>query len=243
MSPHHSEQTDRTLSVHLLGTVDFDAATALQEYLIYQMSGEEGTSGALLLCEHPTIVTLGRGASIADLRCEREHLRQRNIPLRWVSRGGGAYAHGPGQLVAYLLLPIERLGLGVSEFRKKFETAMVETCHELKIPAKRDDTELGVWGRNGHLAYFGAAVRSGVTCHGMFLNVSPKVDILSLTNTNPTGDAATSVQAQHLGPHAMSSVREMLMRHVSEQFEYANLDVATGHPLLKRTYQRVYSNA
>ena len=58
------------LEVHLLGVVDFDAASFLQERLVYELSGRDDQTGALLLCEHPPIVTIGREGSRAWLRAD-----------------------------------------------------------------------------------------------------------------------------------------------------------------------------
>ena len=238
-----AQSTCGVLEVHLLGMVDYDSARALQEQLVYEISGRDDSSGVLLLCEHPPVVTMGREASRSDLLIEQSDLLLREIPVRWVARGGGAYVHAPGQVAAYLLVPLNRLGLGVSEFRSRFESAMLATCHELRVPAKRHQRETGIWGRSGHLAYFGACVRSWVSCQGMFLNVAVDPGFLSLAVTNPVGEKATSIQAQRLSPVSMARVRESLVRQIGRQFEYDDMDVSTGHPLLKRTIRKVCVNA
>ncbi len=229
--------------MHLLGLVDFDAILGLQEQIIYEVSGQLDTSGVLFLCEHPPLITMGRQATRTDLLLDDQELLLQELPVRWVSRGGGAYVHAPGQLAAYLFVPLNRLQVGVSAYRSKFETAVQDTCRELKVPAKRRDEESGVWGRSGHLAYFGGSIRNWVSCFGMYLNVDINTTYLRMSHTNPVGEQATSIQAQRLQPLMMSQVRESLIRHISEQFDYTLSDVCTGHPQLKRTTRRISVHA
>jgi len=224
-----------SLEVHLLGTVELDAMIGLQEYEIYELSGRGTTDGILFLCEHPPCLSMGRESSRSQLPWDEDRHVGEHLPVRWVSRGGGAYAHAPGQVAVYLMIPLRRLGIGLSGFRERFEQAVVLACRDVKVPAKRQSGVPGVWSRNGHVAYFGAAVRSWITCHGMFLNVSIDPQFLRLSETNSLGVPAASMQSQRLDPVPMSNVREALIRRLGEAFGYRSIEVSTGHPLLKRS--------
>lgn len=232
-------QTQDSLEFHLLGLVDFDAVLALQERLIYDLSGRQDRLGSVLICEHPPVVTLGAGASAIHVRESREVLAQSAIDVRWVGRGGGACCHAPGQLAVYCVLPLDRLALDLSGFRERLEEACVQTCHEVHVPARRREGSPGVWGRGGHLAVTGAAYRNGVTCHGLFLNVAPDPSFLALAQTNAEGEPATSMQAQLLRRVPMGHVREALIRHLAAAFGYDQIHIYTGHPQLKRTTRKV----
>lgn len=232
-----------SLEVHLLGLVDFDSALALQERLIYEISGSNSSQGALLICEHPPLITMGREASAAHLLVDERELAAREIDVRWIGRGGGAFIHAPGQLAVYPLLPLDRLGIGVSEFRARLERSLVDACRDVRAPARRRLAEPGLWSRGGHLAYFGAAVKSWVSCHGAFLNVQIDPAFLSLLATNSTGVKSTSLQAQLVRRLPMGSVREAVIRHVATRFGYDRFHVYTGHPLLRRTTRRICQRA
>lgn len=234
---------DGTLAVHLLGLVDYSALLGLQEYLVYDLSGRNDASGILLLCEHPPTISMGREATRRDLRIDQNDLEQRELPVHWVSRGGGTFTHAPGQLALYLLVPLQKLQLGLAAFQRQFEQSVLATCRELKFPAKRRSGEPGLWSRGGQLAYFGASVRSWITCHGMFLNVTVDPRFLELALPNPVGERSTTMQSQRLRPVSMSQVRESLIRQIAAGFGYHMVDVSTGHPLLKRTTQRVLIHA
>ena len=236
-APHHAG----SLEVHLLGTVDYSAFLGLQEYLTYEISGRNDTSGVLLLCEHAPVITIGREGSHADLLENQERIDLLGIETHWVSRSGGAYVHAPGQLAAYLMLPLDRLGIGLSAYREMLESALSETCRSLKIPAKRSDVP-GLWGRGGQIAHFGTSVRSWVTNHGMFLNISISPDFYNLTIPNRVNVPASSIQNQRLQPLPMSQVRETVIRKIAESFGYQLTDISTGHPLLRRQHQKVVTH-
>src|SRR5712692_5787675 len=101
--------TDSVLQVYLLGSVDFEAALALQRLLAYRVAGDR-SNAALLICEHPPLITVGRHGSRAHILCEPEELRARRWRVRWVNRGGGSILHVPGQLAIYPVLSLDHHG-------------------------------------------------------------------------------------------------------------------------------------
>jgi lipoyl(octanoyl) transferase len=232
-----------SLEVHLLGLVDFDSVLALQERLVYEISGSQDQTGALLICEHPPLVTLGADATAADVLADAASLRRSGIDVRWLGRGGGAVCHAPGQLAVYAVLPLERMGLDVAQYRDRMEAACVSACQEVHVPARQRGQATGVWGRAGQLAMIGAAVKNGVVYHGMFVNVSPDPSFLALARSNPEGEPPTSLQAQLLRRVPMGRVREALARMIQSQFGYTASHHYTGHPLLRRTIRKVATHA
>lgn len=234
-----SADDSAALEVHLLGLIDFESALALQERLVFEISGRSDAQGALLLCEHPPVITLGREASIADVLADDSELKSAGIDVRWISRGGGTFIHVPGQLAVYPVLPLDRLELGLTQFRRRLENALIGVCRDQRIPARSRVNEPGLWGRAGQIAYFGASVKSWVSSHGMFLNVNPEPGFLRLVRSNPSGEMSTSLQAQRVRRTSMGAVRESVIRYVAEQFQYSRFHVYTGHPLLRRTTRRV----
>src|SRR2546425_3979032 len=82
------------LQVYLLGLVEFEAALNLQRRLVYEVSGNRD-SAALILCEHPPLITVGRQCSRAHILKEADDLTGRRWPVRWVNRGGGCLLHQP----------------------------------------------------------------------------------------------------------------------------------------------------
>lgn len=231
------------LEVHLLGVVDFDAALFLQERLVYEISGRDDALGGLLLCEHPPMVTVGREGSRADILCDPRELTARLIDVRWVNRGGGCLVHAPGQLAVYPIVPLERIGIGLAEYRRRLEETVLDLCRELKMPAGRCDDEPGVFCRCGQFAHLGVAVRSWVAYHGMFINVNPALELMRLVRPNACGERVTSLAAGRVRATSMHSVRESLLRNLAARLGYTAYHVYTGHPLLQRTRQKVFVGA
>lgn len=232
-----------SLEVHLLGAVDFDSAVALQERLVYDISGREDRQGALLLCEHPPLISLGRESSAAHVLADPAELKAVEIDVRWVSRGGGAVPHAPGQLAIYPILPLQRLGLGLTDYRSRLEEALVAVCRDLHIPARRRSQSPGVWSRGGRVGFIGGAVKHWTSYHGAWLNVDPDSSFLGLASSDPEAVRSVSLQSQRLQRISMSTVRESVLRHVAEQFGYERHHVYAGHPLLKRETRRVCLHA
>jgi lipoate-protein ligase B len=230
------------LEVHLLGLVDFDSALALQERLAFELGEEASPGGVLLIAEHPPGITLGRDAASAQVLTDPETLAHREIPVRWIGRGGPAICHAPGQLAIYPLFPLDRLNLGIDEFRARLESAIVDVCHELRVAAKRRAGEPGVWTRYGQVAMFGAAVRSWTTMHGLFLNVTIDPEFLKLVDATP-GERSTSLEALRLAPVSMNQVRESVVRRIAARFQFSDVHTSAGHPLLARTIRRIPLNA
>jgi lipoate-protein ligase B len=224
---------DGALEVYLLGLVDFDAALFLQERLMMDVAQGEGGRGALLICEHPPIITIGREGSRADVGCDREELTARQIEVRWLNRGGGSLVHVPGQLALYPIVPLALRGLGLADYRDRLERAVLDTCRELRIRAWSRPPRAGVFCRGGNLASIGVAVRSSMTSHGLFLNVNPRTDALALVRSRE--GPATSLAAELGAPIAMPAVRESLARRLAARLDYPRYQLYTGHPLLRRT--------
>jgi len=229
-----------SLEVYLLGRVDFEAAVQLQERWIYEISGRKDRLGALFLCEHPPVVTIGREGSRSQLLADERELRSRLMELHWLNRGGGALVHAPGQLAAYPVIPLDRLGLGVADYRAALERAMIGACDELKVAATRDPRVPGIFCRTGQLGWIASGISNWITHQGLFLNVSPAMHLLRLVATAPDLPPATSLAAQKTRPVSMHSVREHLIRHLALHLGYDRWHLYTGHPSLTRTRKKVH---
>ena len=121
-----------------------------------------GGAGAILLCEHPPVLTLGRSATLANV------LAPGDIPIERIERGGDVTYHGPGQLMVY---PIVRVR-GVVDFLSRVAGALADACAALGVAGaewRRDPA--GVWLGNAKLAACGIHIARSVSVHGFALNV------------------------------------------------------------------------
>lgn len=143
------------------------------------------TVDELWLVEHPPVYTLGLAGDPAHL------LRPDSaIPLVKTDRGGQITYHGPGQVVAYLLLDLRRRKLMVREFVHRIEQAVLDTLAAYNLPAQRIAGAPGIYLSEGPLrgakiAALGLKIRKGCSYHGVSLNV--RMDLQPFLQINPCG--------------------------------------------------------
>ena len=168
-------------STHALGRTDYEATwRAMQAFTAARTAA---TRDEIWLTEHPPIYTLG-------LAGRREHLlRDNGIPALKVDRGGQITYHGPGQLVAYLLLDLKRRGTGIRATVRAIETSVVEWLDSMGISAYGKPAAPGVYvmvaGTEAKIAALGLRVRNGCTYHGLALNVA--MDLAPFADIDPCG--------------------------------------------------------
>jgi lipoyl(octanoyl) transferase len=230
-TPPATAAGDPVLQVYLLGTVDFDAALALQRRLAYEVAGDR-TRAALILCEHPPLITVGRQGSHAHILCEPDELRARQWPVRWVNRGGGCLLHTPGQLAVYPILPLDRLGLSLPAYLDRLHATLVAVAADCSVAAGVRADEPGLWAGTRLLAAVGIAVRDWVTYYGAVFNVNPALRQYRLVRC---GDGPmTSLERERRGPVRPALVRERLVEHFAARFPLGRTVLFSDHPSLGR---------
>lgn len=233
-APQETEQQSPAVETFLLGRVDYRRCLELQRRLIGEIGGRDDGQIALLLCEHPQVITVGRGGSPGEIATDSRLLRSRQIEVRWVNRGGGCLLHCPGQLAIYPLVPLRWHGFSVGEYLERLQAGIVETLDELGIRGHTPPGRYGVWGRTGQLAAVGVAVRNWVTYYGAYLNVCPSMGLFRLVNSDPVGQTRMScLVAEHRGRVRMTTVRAALVRHLAKTLGCTRYHLYTGHPLLR----------
>ncbi len=146
---------------------------------------DETTADEIWFLQHPPVFTLGMNAS-------REHvLMPGDIPVIQIDRGGQVTYHGPGQLVVYPLLDMERAQLGVRQLVCALERSVIElaACWGIEAYGRRDAP--GVYVGESKLASVGLRIRRGCSYHGLALNVD--LDLEPFTRINPCGYSGMKV--------------------------------------------------
>ncbi len=164
--------------------------------------GERGDAGWIVFCEHPHVYTVGKSGKIENLLMSEEWLRGQGVTVHRVERGGDITYHGPGQLVVYPILDLEKLGLGLREYIELLEQCVIDILDRWGIVGERIKGKTGVWVRVGDqkeakkICAIGVRASRGVVMHGLALNV--KTDLRWFEYINPCGMAdakATSIRA------------------------------------------------
>jgi lipoyl(octanoyl) transferase len=173
----------------------------------------------LLLVEHPPVVTLGRSSKDAHLLASPELLARRGIEVFEVERGGDVTFHGPGQLVGYPIIDLNRHRKDLHWYLRQLEQGLIDALAELGIEAERNVGYTGVWTQGRKIASIGVHARSWVTWHGFALNVSTDLSYFGLIV--PCGIPAvemTSVERELGRPCETSVVADAVSRAYANVF-------------------------
>ena len=181
---------DQIIETRWLGRVTYEEALGLQESLVRDRTGPvenpdiaPGPAGILLLLEHEPVYTMGRSPDQSSLR-DPDRLPH---PLVRVNRGGQATYHGPGQLVGYPILDLNRRGRDLHRYIRAVEGILIELLAQYGIESQRREGLTGVWVGPKKIASIGVGVRHWITMHGFALNISG--DLSPFQHITPCGIA------------------------------------------------------
>ncbi|SDS84023.1 lipoyl(octanoyl) transferase LipB [Pseudomonas oryzae] len=209
------------LRVRELGRLPYQPAwQAMQRF-----TNERGpdTPDEIWLLEHEPVFTQGQAGKAEHL------LMPGDIPVVQADRGGQVTYHGPGQLIAYLLLDVRRSGLGVRELVSRMEASLVALLGEYGIEAYAKPDAPGVYVGAAKIASLGLRIRHGRSFHGLALNVD--MDLEPFGRINPCGYAGmamTQLKDLAQGPIELAEVRAALVRQLVGQLGYAEYETLAG---------------
>ena len=172
----------------------------------------DDTPDEIWVVEHDPVFTLGQAG-------RPEHvLMPGDIPVVKVDRGGQVTYHGPGQIVAYPLLDIARLKVGVRDYVCRIEQSMIDTLADWNIHAVRRDGAPGVYVGDAKIGALGIRVRHGCTFHGLAFNIA--MDLSPFHRINPCGYAGLQVTSMLDlgGPSSLDAVKPVLLGHIARLF-------------------------
>jgi len=127
-----------------LGLIGYAEACALQKRMVAARKAGS-IEDALLLCEHPHVITLGRSAKREHLLASEQVLKQKGVEFHASDRGGDITYHGPGQLVGYPILDLSLMRRDVAWYVRMLEEVMIRATEEFGISARREPGKTGVW--------------------------------------------------------------------------------------------------
>ena len=143
------------------------------------------TRDEIWLAQHPPVYTQGPASKPEHL------LHSTSIPVIKIDRGGQITYHGPGQIVAYLLLDLRRWKINVRELVRVMEQAVITLLAEYGVAAQGREDAPGVYVGDAKIAALGLKIKNGCCYHGLALNVD--MDLTPYANINPCGHAGLRV--------------------------------------------------
>ncbi|MEJ5276391.1 MAG: hypothetical protein WHU94_10820 [Thermogemmata sp.] len=218
------DDSSPVLRAYLLGTVDWDSLLQMQRRLIYEVSGTKGTS-AVLICEHPPSITIGREGSRDHIRIEPACLARWGWPVRWHARGGGVMLHLPGQLACYPIVVLSQYGWTPAEYVQRLQAIALELLRSYGLSASADPRCPGAVVSGRRIAHVGAAIRHGVTCFGLLVNVDPDLQPFHRVRCDGDDKPMTSLQREIGSRFRISSVRQRLLEILQQHLQTDRLSI------------------
>lgn len=204
-----------TLHIRRLGQVPYEPTWQAMREQTLARAGTAGveTRDELWLVEHPPVFTQGQAGKPEHL------LRDIGVPVVPIDRGGQITYHGPGQVVVYLLLDLQRRHLKVRELVSRIEQAVIDLLAEHGVVAMRRQGAPGVYVGEAKIAALGLRVRNGCCYHGVSLNVD--MDLSPFSAINPCGyEGLTVTQLRDLGVNLTPlAAGEALLAQLQKQLE------------------------
>lgn len=173
------------------------------------------------LLEHPAVFTQGQAG-------KEEHLLDAgDIPVIQADRGGQVTYHGPGQLIAYIMIDLKRLGIGVRDLVTLIENSIVDVCKQHGIESYPKPDAPGVYVNGMKISSLGLRVRRGCSFHGVALNVD--MDLSPFLRINPCGyQGLQMIDMKRLQPETkMAQVKVQLANVLAERLGYS-------HPIIQQ---------
>jgi lipoyl(octanoyl) transferase len=196
-----------------LGQMDYKTAWDYQEKLLQEnvkkkslvFSQESGvddseltthdsrltTEHHLLFVEHPSVYTLGKSGNESNLLIDEHQREEKGVQYFKINRGGDITYHGPGQIVGYPILDLEKFYTDIGKYLRNIEETIILTLADYGIEAGRSPGETGVWidadikGKERKICAIGVRTSRWITMHGFALNVN--TDLSFFGNIIPCG--------------------------------------------------------
>lgn len=213
-----------SLPVYQPGPLSLRSLLAFQQRLVYEVAGGE-LPGAILIADYPDGITIGRDGS-------RQHVRDSAIRSRWISRGGGVMLHTSGQLSIAPILPLARYNLTPAAYRDELLKTVAVALEMDNVDAIADAARPGIRVNGRLLAHVGLAVRTGVSCFGITLNVA--TDLAQFRSVFVDGDPRPMTSLERESPLRvrLPAVRLHLLEAIAHHFGFEAFDIHHHHPAL-----------
>ncbi len=195
---------------------------AMQEFTAQR---DANTKDEIWLLNHKPVFTQGQAGKAEHI------LVPGDIPVVQIDRGGQVTYHGPGQLVAYLLLDVRRSALGVRDLVERIESSIIDVLAGFGIDSESQRKAPGVYVNNAKIAALGLRIRNGCSYHGLSFNIA--MDLSPFSRINPCGYAGMQVtQLCDLVPsmQAVAAVTQLddvakrLSVALAEKLEYSDIE-------------------
>ena len=222
-----------------IDTIDYKEAWDLQkETFSRRVSGEVGDY--LFLLEHPNTYTLGKTAHKENLRGSDQFLKENNISVFDIDRGGDITYHGPGQIVGYPIIDLNNWFKDTHKYLRALEEVIISTCREYGLDCGRNPKHTGVWLNDKKIAAIGIKVSRWITMHGFAFNVNTDLNLFDGIIPCGIQDKSVTSLSNELGTEIIiSEVKEKLLKNFIEVFNYDERRIIDKEALLQTYFSSI----
>lgn len=185
----------------------------------------------LLFCEHPHVYSIGKSGNMEHLLVDNAQLKEMQVSFFKTNRGGDITYHGPGQIVGYPILDLERFYTDLGKYMRALEEVMIRMLATYGLVAGRLQGSTGVWldaddsTKARKICAMGVRCSRWITMHGFALNVNTNLDYFNFIVPCGITDKAVTSMRQELG--AAIDEQEVRTRLLYEFGEVFNAEIIT----------------
>jgi len=213
-----------------MGRMDYQPAWDLQKKLQNRLivnkrsDDPQDIPHVCLLVEHPPVFTLGKNGNESNLLASEMDLRASGASFVKIDRGGDITYHGPGQIVGYPIIDLDRFYTDIHRYLRDLEQIIISTCADFKIQADRFQDRTGVWvtsepGNEKKICAMGIRCSRWVTMHGFALNMAPDLKHFSMIVPCGIDDrTVTSMEVELMKEVDRNQVEGRICQHFSDVF-------------------------
>lgn len=213
-----------------MGRMEYEPAWKLQQRLQKRLIDNKRSDHpkplphVALLVEHPPVFTLGKSGDESNLLADEQQLKETGATFVRIDRGGDITYHGPGQIVGYPIIDLDRFYTDIHRYLRDLEEVIIRTCADFNLAVERFDKGTGVWvtreeGNERKICAMGIRCSRWVTMHGFALNVAPELDHFSMiVPCGITDRSVTSMEMELLAKLDRSDVENHIVSHFLNVF-------------------------
>lgn len=153
------------------GLIEYEKCHAMQRDLVRLRKFNE-IEDSLIVCEHPSVFTVGRTGNPANLYGGQEALQRFSASVITADRGGDITYHGPGQIVLYPIIDLSGYGKDMHAYLRMLEDAVISFLSMYDVCGTRVPGKTGVWVKGEKISFIGIAASNWVTYHGVSININ-----------------------------------------------------------------------
>ena len=222
--PMANQSTFRILDYYDLSLIDYQKAWDLQKEFFNQRM-ENKIDDSLFLLEHPHTFTLGKVADRKNLIWNEKQLKENQVKVYDIDRGGDITYHGPGQIVGYAIIDLRSWKPDTHAYLRGLEEVLIKVCADYGLVAGRKEGLTGVWIEERKICAIGIKISRWMTMHGFAFNVNTDLNLFNgIIPCGISDKAVTSLQNELGVQKNLNEVKQRIVKRFSEIFNYSQIN-------------------